>query len=79
MCEQCLLAVKEYYPGLAESDYDALLMGATSYPFGCGETIERQLKETRESTDGSLGQAIGYAEMKMDQEYEKYRQLKDGA
>jgi hypothetical protein len=73
MCEQCLAAIKKYYPDLPESDYGVLLMNATAYPFGCGKTVERQLKETSEATDGSLGQAIGYAERKMDEEWKKYK------
>ena len=73
MCEQCLAAIKKYYPDLPESDYGELLISATAFPFGHGETVERQLKETSEATDGSLEQAIGYAEMKMDEEYKKYK------
>ena len=75
MCEKCLLAVKKYYPDLPESDYGDLLMSATAFPHGNHETVERQLKETREATDGTLAQAIGYAEAKMDEEYEKYKQV----
>jgi len=73
MCEKCLLAVKKYYPDLPESDYGELLMSATAFPFGHGETIEKQLKEASEATDGSLNQAIGYAEYKMDKAYGRYK------
>ena len=75
MCEQCLAAIKKYYPNLPESDYGELLTSATAFPFGHGETVERQLKEASEATDGSLMQALGYAEMKMDEEYKKYKAL----
>ncbi len=73
MCEKCLAMAKKYYPDLPEDDLGSLLMGATAYPFCDPEYLGRQLKETREATDGSLNQALGYAEYQMDMEAKRYR------
>ncbi len=61
MCQKCVDLVKQYYPELPEDDYGDLLMSATAFPFGGPETVERQLKELREKTDGTLQGAIRFA------------------
>jgi hypothetical protein len=63
MYQQCVDLVKKYYPNLPEKDYGNLLMGATCFPMGGPEYIEPQLIELIENTDGSLEQALGYADM----------------
>jgi len=65
MCQQCLEACQRIYPDLPEDKYHDLLMGATAFPAGGPATIERQLQEARDATDGSLEQALGYACQKM--------------
>lgn len=66
MCQKCLEAVKKYYPHLTGEDVGLLLWSATAYPMGGPEQIERQLKEVRAATDGTLDAAIGYATKQMD-------------
>lgn len=61
MCERCVELLKQYYPHLSEADAGELLMGATAFPFASPEYIEKQLKELREKTDGSLHGALVFA------------------
>ena len=65
MCQTCYNHAKKYYPELPEADLGELLMGATAFPFCEPDYLEKQLIELRANTDGTLGQAIGYAEHKM--------------
>ena len=65
MCQACVDAAREIYPDLPEGDLGHLLMGATAFPFAGPEYIREQLIETREATDGSLNQAMGYADAEM--------------
>jgi len=65
MCEKCVMAVEWIYPELSWEDQYDLLMGATCFPFGGPMDVARQLLEAREATDGSLNQALGYADQKM--------------
>ncbi len=78
MCNKCVLALQKYYPGLTEGEQWEVLMNATAFPFGSSSLIERQLKEVREATDGSFGQAIGYADRQLDAAYKKYKQANKG-
>jgi hypothetical protein len=73
MCEKCVEAVKKWYPELPEDQWDDLLMDATCFPFGSPEMVEKQLKELREKTDGTLGGAIIFANEEMDKEYRQYK------
>lgn len=73
MCEKCVELVKKYYPNLPESDYGDLLMGATCFPHCGPEHLEPQLIELIENTDGSLGQALGYADMQLEKDWRKYK------
>ncbi len=66
MCQKCFDAVKKYYPRLPEKHYGDLLMGATAFPFGDAETVERQLKELIEKTDGTLEGAYAFAAAELD-------------
>ena len=65
MCEKCVMAVQWIYSELPWEDQYDLLMGATCFPFGGPMDIAKQLLEVREATDGSLGQALGYADQKI--------------
>jgi len=78
MCNKCVLAVQKYYPGLTKEEQGEVLINATAFPMGSQDLIERQLKGVREATDGSFGQAMWYAEMKLDEEYKKYKQANKG-
>jgi hypothetical protein len=66
MCQKCVDAVKRYYPDLPESDYGTLLLGATAFPFGGPDIIEKQLAEVLAASDGTLDGALAYAEREMD-------------
>ena len=55
----------KYYPDLSESDWGELLMGATCFPFGSPEMVERQVIELKEKTNGTLGQALAYADTQL--------------
>lgn len=61
MCQKCADAVKLHYPDLPDADYGDFLMSTTAFPFGCGDTVERQVREMREATDGSIAAAYKYA------------------
>ena len=66
MCRRCWELVSEHYPHLSESERVDLLWGATAFPAGGPEYVEKQLIELKASTDGSLEQALGLAEREMD-------------
>lgn len=61
MCEKCQELMDKYYPDLEQADQKELLFGATCFPFGPPELIEKQLIDLIENTDGSLGEALSYA------------------
>lgn len=73
MCEQCALAVEWYYPMLTDEERVKILMSATSFPFGNFEYIERQLSELIANTDGTLEGALCYAQKKMDEDFDKWK------
>ena len=66
MCEKCVELVNQYYPDLSEEEQGHLLMSATCFPFGDPEDVERQLKELKEKTDGTLHGAIAFVADEMD-------------
>ena len=61
MCKKCVDAVKRHYPKLPKSQYGNLLMSATAFPFGSPAYIEKQLRQLRKHTDGTVDGAIAYA------------------
>ncbi len=66
MCQLCLDACKKYWPDLNDEDRSTLLMGATAFPFGCGEGIAAQLKDMAEKSGCDLGKALAIADEEMD-------------
>ena len=74
MCQKCSELVRTYYPKLSLEEYNELLIGATAFPFAGPNYIEGQLKELISNTDGSLGGALEYAERRMEEEMEKYKE-----
>lgn len=73
MCQKCIDAVKKHFPKLPKKHYGELLMSATAFPFGEPEYIEKQLKELKRKTDGTLGGAIAYAHRKLDEAMTRLR------
>jgi len=74
MCEQCALAVEWHYPKLSDEERGELLMSATCFPFGSPETIEAQLVELKEKTDGTLHGAIVWAHQELDRQMTEFRE-----
>lgn len=62
MCKACANALMKYYPSLPSAEAGSFLMSTTAFPMGDAETIERQLKEMWENTDGTIAAAYAYAE-----------------
>lgn len=75
MCQQCLDVAVKHYPNLNEEEIGRLLMSATSFPHGTAESIEKQILELKENTDGSLDGAISYAEKELDKQMVRIREL----
>ena len=73
MCKKCVDAVKKYYPNLPEDDWSRLLWGATAFPMGHAKQIEEQLAELAKNTDGSLEEALCYANKQMDAAHEEFK------
>lgn len=61
MCQRCVDAVRKYYPQVSDEDMGDFLMAATAFPAGGSDLIERQLKEAKEATDGSVEAACAFA------------------
>lgn len=79
MCQKCIDAVKKHYPNLPKKDYGELLMSATAFPFGQPEYIEKQLKELKRKTDGTLDGAIAYTHQQLHRAMAKIRKRKQAA
>jgi len=62
MCQQCLNHARRIFPNLPDSDIGELLFGATAFPFAQPETIEKQLLELKEQTDGTLNGMLAFAD-----------------
>ena len=52
MCQQCLDAVNQYFPGISGKEKHALLWESTAFPFVHGEYITQQLSTLRSQIDG---------------------------
>ena len=72
MCEKCVEAATRYFPNLSEHEIGELLMGATAFPFGDAEYIEKQLAELKEKTDGTLDGALTYAANQLHEDMRKF-------
>lgn len=68
MCQGCNDLMLKYYPHLSDADKGHLLMNCTCFPFGGPDLIEKQLIELKANTDGSLNEAMAYAESQMDKQ-----------
>jgi len=66
MCQKCFDAVERYFPAAKGEEVMSLLWGATCFPFGGPEDIERQLREMHEAGVTTLDGAHAYAEREMD-------------
>ncbi len=73
MCKQCSILMEKYYPDMPMDERHELLMGATAFPFGGPETVEKQLIQLKENNITTLGSAICFAEEQMDKEYYRYK------
>ena len=62
MCQQCLNHARRIFPNLPDSDIGELLFGATAFPFAQPETIEKQLLELKEQTNGTLNGMLAFAD-----------------
>ena len=75
MCQKCADAVCKWYPEFSEEDQGELLWGATCFPFGEPEDVDRRLQELRTHTDGTLSGAMQYAEAQQDRAMAQMREL----
>ena len=66
MCQKCVDAVEQYFPAVKHEDVGVLLFGATCFPFGGPEDVERQLREMHDAGVSTLDGAHAYAEREMD-------------
>lgn len=74
MCQKCLEAVRKHYSHLSDAEQAAALIGATCFPFGSHEMVEKQLQEVKEATDGTLGAALAYAENELRKAMEEVKE-----
>jgi len=78
MCQQCVDLVKKYYPKLNPTECGRLLMNATAFPFCPPDDLEKQLQELRENTDGTVDDALRYADGIFDEMYPYNHNLSRG-
>lgn len=58
MCRKCIDAVHRYFPDCPEDEIGEFLIAATCWPLGCGDEVERQLREHAESGCLTVADAI---------------------
>lgn len=84
MCNRCALVVRKFYPSLPDKEFGDFLMSTTAFPMSDAETIERQVREMWENTDGTIAAAYAYAAEEFDksarechgnEEYESWNTL----
>lgn len=51
MCVECVNSVKEFFPGVPDSEMGDFLMSCTSFPFGEAPEIREQLRVLKSKTD----------------------------
>lgn len=66
MCKKCDEAAQRHYPALSAEERWELLWGATCFPFGGPDMVEKQLIALKQTTDGSLGAALALADEETD-------------
>lgn len=88
MCQQCVDALKKFWPNLPENRWMDLLMGATSFPAGCGEQVAKDLEEMAIKSGQDIEKAFTIAceeldaamdDLKNSDEYKHYQAEKDKA
>lgn len=73
MCAKCVDAVRRYFPDCPDAEMGEFLMSATSFPFGCGDDVERALKEHHDAGCRTTGEASARADEEMDKAMREYR------
>ena len=68
MCRRCVDVVRKYYPSMPDGEMGNFLMSTTAFPMGSADTIERQVRETWEKTDGTIAAAYSYAQKEFDKD-----------
>lgn len=58
MCRKCVDAVHRYFPDCPDEHMGDFLVAATCWPLGCGDDVERQLREHREAGCATTQDAI---------------------
>lgn len=71
MCQQCIDHVRRIFPDLPEQDIGHLLLGATAFPLAQPDTIEKQLLELKEKTNGTLEGMLAFADQELWKALEK--------
>ncbi len=66
MCQQCVDAVKRYWPDLPDDRYGDLLICATALPFGDADQVVKQVQEKAEQSRCNLGFAMSLADREND-------------
>lgn len=67
MRQQYVDALNWYWPGLSNQERYELLWGATAYPAGDLDQIERQLCELADKSGGNLAKALAIADAEDEQ------------
>lgn len=78
MCQKCHDALRKYYPDVVEEEAGTFLMCVTAFPFGDGDIIERQLREAKENTDGSIEAAYAYADAQVKRALDSISHAEEG-
>lgn len=61
---------RKYYPDLTDRECSDLLMGGTCFPLGDADEVEKQLKELKDNTDGTLEAGLAWAEKQFMEQWE---------
>jgi len=72
VCQKCIDAVRRYLPKVLARDRAELLWGATCYPAGDPEQVEKQVRELAEKTRGTLCACLAFADERLTQAMAEY-------
>lgn len=64
----------KHLPKVAQKDVRRLLLGATAFPFGEPEMIDKQCQELAQQTDGTLDACLQFADWQLTRDMAKYNQ-----
>lgn len=78
MCQGCVDAVKKWFPKVRKKDYGDLLFGATAFPMGSVETVERQLRSMAKRGIKTVREAKIDACRRLDREMRKMQPMLRG-